>query len=71
MSKELALLLIFIGSVLVLLGGLLLLSAHTGFRMPFDMVIRGKNYTVYFPLGTSILISIVLTIVLSIIFKSK
>jgi hypothetical protein len=54
-------LLILIG--LVIVGAGLLVSA--GFplgRLPGDFVIRRDNFTLYVPLGTSILVSVVLTI---------
>jgi len=38
-------------------------------RLPGDIVIRKGNFTLYFPLGTSILISIILTLLLSIFRK--
>jgi len=52
-----------IGVVLVLLG-----RTHLPLgRLPGDIVYRGKNTTVYFPLATSILLSVALSIVLYII----
>jgi hypothetical protein len=33
-------------------------------RLPGDFFYRGKNFTFYFPLATSLLISIVLTLIL-------
>jgi len=36
-------------------------------RMPGDFLFRGKNTTVYFPLATSILLSILVTLVLYLI----
>jgi len=33
-------------------------------RLPGDIVYHGKNTTVYVPLGTSVVVSVVLTIVL-------
>lgn len=56
-----------IGLVLVLLGALVLLAARFGMplgRLPGDFSYRGKNVSFYFPLGTSILISIVLSAIL-------
>lgn len=38
-------------------------------RLPGDFVFRGGNYTVYFPIGLMILLSIIATIVLNIIFR--
>jgi len=34
-------------------------------RLPGDFVYRRKNFTFYFPLGTSILLSVVLTLLLA------
>jgi hypothetical protein len=59
-------LLIGIGLLLVLAGAIiLLLGKFPGFRsLPGDIVLKRENFTFYFPLGTSILISIVLTLLL-------
>ena len=62
-----------LGKVLITLGAVLLLTGliltalgkmHLPMgRLPGDIVYRGKNTTVYFPLATSILLSIVLSLV--------
>jgi hypothetical protein len=59
--------LILFGVVLVLLGGLLLLAGKIPFigRLPGDIIIRRENWSVYFPVTTSILISILLTLLFS------
>ena len=36
-------------------------------RLPGDIVIRRGNFTLYFPLATGILVSVVLTILLALI----
>ena len=59
--NDLGRLLIGVGLVLVIAGGLLLLLGRTGFplgRLPGDISYRGRNVSVYFPLGTSILLSV-------------
>jgi hypothetical protein len=64
--NDLGRLLIGVGLVLIIAGGLLLLLGRTGFplgRLPGDISYRGKNLSVYFPLGTSILLSVVLSLV--------
>ena len=38
-------------------------------RLPGDFSFGGRNWRVYLPLGTSILISIVLTVVLNLFFR--
>ncbi len=68
--SELGKLLIVLGAMLVVAGIVIVLLGKTHFplgRLPGDIVYRGKNTTVYFPLATSILISAVLTIVLYLI----
>jgi hypothetical protein len=59
--------LILFGVVLALLGGLLLLAGKIPFlgRLPGDIVIRRANWSFYFPLTTSIVISILLTLLMS------
>jgi Protein of unknown function (DUF2905) len=64
--NDLGRLLVGLGFVLLIAGGLLLLMGRTGVqlgRLPGDISYRGKNLSVYFPLGTSILLSIVLSLV--------
>lgn len=63
---DLGRILIGIGLLLVVCGAVALLLGRTGMplgRLPGDFAWRGKHATVYFPLGTSILISVVLTVV--------
>lgn len=63
----LARLLIVFGVVLALLGGLLLLAGKIPFlgRLPGDIIIRRENWSFYFPLTTSVLLSILLTLLFS------
>jgi hypothetical protein len=64
--NDLGRLLIGLGLVLLIGGGLLLLLGRTGIplgRLPGDISYRGKNFSVYVPLGTSILLSILLSAV--------
>jgi len=60
-------LLILFGIVLAVLGGLLLVVGKIPFigRLPGDFYIQRGNFTFYFPLATSILISILLTLLFS------
>ena len=56
--------------VLIVLGGLFLLLGRLGIdRMPGDLVFRRGSFTLYFPIGLMIMLSIVGTIVLNIIFR--
>ncbi len=64
--NDLGRLLIGLGFVLLIAGGLLLLLGRTGIplgKLPGDISYRGKNMSVYFPLGTSILLSVLLSVV--------
>jgi hypothetical protein len=65
--ESLGRLLLLFGVILVVLGGLLFLAGKLPFlgRLPGDIVIERKNFTFYFPLATSILLSILLTLLLS------
>ncbi len=57
-------LLMIIGLVVALIGALVMLSVKIPWigKLPGDILIQKKNFTFYFPLATSILISILLTI---------
>jgi Protein of unknown function (DUF2905) len=62
--------LVILGFVLVVVGAVLTIvgRAHLPLgRLPGDIVYRGKNTTVYFPLATSVLVSVVLSIVLYVV----
>lgn len=66
--------LVMLGIALVVIGGIVMLLGRTGLplgRLPGDILYRGKNTTFYFPLASSILISIVLSIVLFLIGRLK
>ena len=62
--------LVLLGVVLIVAGGLLWLGGASGARIPFlgrlpgDIHVQRDNWSFYFPLTTSILVSIVLTLVL-------
>lgn len=57
--------LIIIGVVIAAIGGLLMLSGKIPWlgRLPGDIVMQRKNFTFYFPLATSILVSLLLTLI--------
>ena len=63
--------LIILGIVIIAFGGLLLLSGKISWfgRLPGDIIIQKKNFTFYFPLATSILLSILLTFIFWLIGK--
>lgn len=60
------------GIVLFLLGGGLYLAAKFGIplgRLPGDIRIEREGFSFYFPLASSILVSVVLTIVVNLIIR--
>jgi hypothetical protein len=72
--SELGKLLLGLGAVLVVAGLLLIFLGKTNLpigKLPGDIVYRGKNTTVYFPLATSILLSVLLSLVFYVIGRFK
>lgn len=66
--------LIFFGGLLLVVGVLFVLLGRTHLpigRLPGDILYRGKNTTFYFPLTTSIIISVVLSILLYVISRFR
>jgi hypothetical protein len=71
---DLGKLLIIVGAVIVGIGVVLALAGRTHLplgRLPGDIVYRGKNTTFYFPLATSILLSVVLSVLLYVISRFR
>ncbi len=71
---DLGKLLLVFGVVLVIAGGALVLLGRTNLplgRLPGDIIYRGKHTTFYFPLATSILLSVVLSVLLYAIGRLK
>jgi Protein of unknown function (DUF2905) len=63
-------LLIVLGGILLVAGVVIALLGRTNLpigRLPGDILYRGKNTTFYFPLATSIVLSILLTLILYVI----
>ncbi len=68
--SELGRLLIFFGLLLVVIGLVVLVLGRFNIpvgRLPGDMTWRGRGWTISFPLATSVLLSVVLTLILWII----
>lgn len=59
-------LLLFIGIVTAALGVLLMLSGRIPWigRLPGDFLIERKNFTFYFPLATSVILSLLISLIL-------
>lgn len=64
--------LLLVGVVALVAGGLFLLFGRMGLgSMPGDMRFGKGNVRVYFPLGTSIVLSIILTILLNLFLRRR
>jgi Protein of unknown function (DUF2905) len=62
-------LVLVLGVLLVLVGGALMLFGR--FHLPGDLTFRSGNVTVYVPLATGIVLSVVATIVLNLVFRHR
>ena len=72
--NELGKMLLGVGLVIALVGALILLAAHMGLplgRLPGDISYKGKNFSFYFPLGTCILISVILSAILYLLSRFR
>ncbi len=63
--------LIITGLVIIAIGALIMLSGKISWigKLPGDILIQKKNYTFYFPVATSIVLSILLTLILWLFFR--
>jgi len=60
------------GIILFIVGGLLFLASKLGIpfgHLPGDIRVERENFSFYFPLASSILISVVLTIIINVILR--
>jgi hypothetical protein len=70
----LARLLVLLGLLLLIAGGVVYLLSMLGIsfgHLPGDFAWRRKNVSVYFPLGTSILVSILLTLIIYLLTRLR
>ena len=66
--------LVFVGALLLAFGLILILAGKVNLpigRLPGDIVYRGKHTTFYFPLMTSILLSVILSLVLYVVNRMQ
>ncbi len=61
--------LVVLGLIVAGLGAMIMLAGKVPWigRLPGDIYVKRKNFTFYFPLATSILVSILLTLILSLL----
>lgn len=70
MIKEFSKILIIFGVLLLIIGLLTYFSDKLPlFKLPGDIVIKRKNLTIYIPIVSMILLSLILTIILNLIFR--
>jgi len=64
--------LLFVGIALAATGALLVLGERLGLgKLPGDFIWKTKNVTVHFPLATSIIVSLLLTLILNLWLRRK
>ena len=71
---DLGRMLVFFGGLLLLIGLVLIFAGKLNLpigRLPGDIIYRGKHTTFYFPLVTSILLSIILSLVLCFVNRMR
>jgi hypothetical protein len=72
--QDLGKMLLGVGLLLAAIGTLVLLASRLGLplgRLPGDISYQGKNFSFYLPLGTSILIGVVLSAILFLISRFR
>jgi len=71
---DLGRMLVFVGGLLLVFGLILILAGKVNLpigRLPGDIVYRGKHTTIFFPLMTSILLSVILSLVLYLVNRMQ
>jgi membrane protein implicated in regulation of membrane protease activity len=65
-THSLGKLLILVGGILIIVGAVLVLSGKLPWlgKLPGDIYVERRNFTFYFPLTTSILLSVIVSAVL-------
>jgi len=62
-------LLLVAGVLMIVVGGALMLFGR--FHLPGDITFRSGSVTVYLPIATSLILSIILTVVLNVLFHRR
>ena len=64
--------LLAVGLLIALIGALLIIASRTGLplgRLPGDIAYRGKSVSIFIPLGTCVLLSIIVSILLYVLSR--
>ncbi len=68
MLPQIGKILIFFGGLTVILGAVLLFTGKVPWlgKLPGDIVVKRENFSLYFPVATSVIVSFVLTLLLNV-----
>lgn len=71
--QSLGKIILVMGIFLVVFGSLILLSPKIPFigRLPGDILIKQDNFTFFFPIASSIVISLIITIILNLLLGRR
>jgi hypothetical protein len=61
--------LLVFGVLFVVIGGALMLFGR--FHLPGDITFKSGNMTLYIPIATSIILSVILTVVVNLLFRQR
>ena len=67
--QDIGRLVLVFGVLLVVIGGGLMLFGR--FHLPGDITLKSGNVTLYIPIATSIVLSVILTVVLNLLFRQR
>ncbi|MGH7685881.1 MAG: DUF2905 domain-containing protein [Candidatus Dormibacteria bacterium] len=63
---------VIIGLVIAAVGGVIMVARRLGLgHLPGDVTVSGNGFSLFFPIVTCILISVVLTVVLNIVLRLR
>jgi len=71
MTHEIGRAMVIFGAVIVLIGGLLMFAGKIPWvgKLPGDIVVRKGNFTLYAPLMTGLILSVLLTLILNLLSR--
>lgn len=70
-TQGLGKILLVTAAMLAILGLVLLLAGRVGFlgKLPGDILIKRENFTLYFPLTTFVVLSLILTVLINFVIR--
>ncbi len=70
-SYGLGKILLLVGVTAVISGGVFMLIGKSGLRIPGNFEFQRGNFRFYFPIGASIVLSIVLTLIFNVLLRNR